>query len=51
MPKCKQIHYIDINATKNIKKQGLINLSNKTMNLWDMGDSTVILLSTESTSP
>ena len=52
MPKMpKKIHDRDINATKNIRKQGLIDLIDEAMNLWDRGDSTVILLSIESTGP
>ena len=50
-PKCHKKHDRDVNAAKNIKKQGLIDLIHEKMNLWDRGDSTVILLSIESTSP
>ncbi|MBQ6350250.1 MAG: transposase [Methanobrevibacter sp.] len=48
---CQKTHDRDINAAKNIHKQGLIDLIDKTMNLWSRGDSTVILFSIESTSP
>ena len=47
-PQYQKIHDRDINASKNILKQGLID---ETMNLWDRGDSTVILLPWESISP
>ena len=50
-PNCPETHDRDINAAKNIQKQGIKDLIAETMNLWDGGDSTVILLSIESTSP
>ena len=50
-PQCQKTHDRDVNAAKNIKKQGLIDLIDEAMNLWDRGDSTVILLSIESTCP
>jgi putative transposase len=50
-PNCPETHDRDINAAKNIQKQGINDLIDETMNLWNGGDSTVIILSWESISP
>lgn len=50
-PNCPETHDRDINAAKNIQKQGIKDLIAETMNLWNGGDSTVIILSWESISP
>lgn len=50
-PNCPETHDRDINAAKNIQKQGIKDLIDETMNLWNGGDSTVIILSWESISP
>ena len=50
-PDCPETHDRDVNAAKNIQKQGIKDLIAETMNLWNGGDSTVIMLSWESISP
>ena len=50
-PNCPETHDRDVNAAKNIQKQGIKDLIAETMNLWNGGDSTVIILSWESISP
>lgn len=50
-PHCGKTHDRDLNAAKNILNEGINIFFDKLMNLWSGGDSTVILLSIESTSP
>jgi putative transposase len=50
-PNCPETHDRDVNAAKNIQKQGIKDLIAETMNLWNGGDSTIIILSWESISP